>query len=76
MMTPDFDLTRVPSDFPALDEGCAYSDGPDGSQVPRQVADAIASTMVSGISNRGTLTPHSAANGAPPDIRICRKPGA
>jgi selenocysteine lyase/cysteine desulfurase len=57
MMTPDFDLIRVRSDFPALDEGCAYFDGRGGSQVPRQVADAIAATMVSGISNRGTLTP-------------------
>jgi hypothetical protein len=33
-----------------------YFDGPSGIQVPRQVADAIAATMVSGISNRGTFT--------------------
>lgn len=51
-----FDLARVRSDFPALDGGTAYFDGPGGSQVPRQVADAIAATMTAGLSNRGTVT--------------------
>ncbi len=52
----DYDVDRVRSSFPALDEGVAYFDGPGGSQVPRQVARAIADTMTAGISNRGTVT--------------------
>jgi cysteine desulfurase family protein (TIGR01976 family) len=52
----DLDLDRVRSDFPALDKGVAFFDGPGGSQVPRQVADAIAATMTAGLSNRGTVT--------------------
>jgi len=52
----DFDVARVRACFPALSDGTAYFDGPGGSQVPRQVADAVASTMTSGISNRGTVT--------------------
>ena len=52
----DFDLARVRSDFPALDNGTAYFDGPGGSQVPHQVAAAIAATMTAGLSNRGTVT--------------------
>jgi cysteine desulfurase family protein (TIGR01976 family) len=51
-----FDLDRVRSDFPALDDGVAFFDGPGGSQVPRQVAEAMAATMTAGISNRGTVT--------------------
>jgi cysteine desulfurase family protein (TIGR01976 family) len=51
-----FDVERVRAQFPALGDGVAYFDGPGGSQVPRSVADAVATTMVSGISNRGTLT--------------------
>jgi len=50
------DLTRIRGDFPALDAGIAYFDGPGGTQVPRQVADAMARTMTSGISNRGRVT--------------------
>ncbi len=50
------DLDRVRGDFPALADGTAYFDGPGGTQVPRQVADAVATAMTSGISNRGTVT--------------------
>ena len=50
------DVERIRREFPALDQGTAYFDGPGGSQVPRQVADAVAQTMVSGISNRGSVT--------------------
>lgn len=50
------DVVRLRGDFPALDEGIAYFDGPGGTQVPRQVADAVARTMTSGISNRGRVT--------------------
>jgi cysteine desulfurase family protein (TIGR01976 family) len=50
------DIDRVRGDFPALTDGSAYFDGPGGTQVPRQVADAVASTLTSGISNRGEVT--------------------
>ena len=52
----DYDVERVRASFPALSDGTAYFDGPGGSQVPRQVAHAVASTMAGGISNRGTVT--------------------
>jgi selenocysteine lyase/cysteine desulfurase len=42
--------------FPALDDGTAYFDGPGGTQAPRQVGAAVAETLCSGISNRGTVT--------------------
>src|SRR6478609_11805402 len=51
-----FDLDRIRKDFPALDGGVAYFDGPGGTQVPRQVGEAIASTITGGISNRGAVT--------------------
>ena len=50
------DIDRVRGDFPALAHGTAYFDGPGGTQVPRQVAEAVASTMTAGISNRGSVT--------------------
>jgi cysteine desulfurase family protein (TIGR01976 family) len=50
------DVGRVRAAFPALDLGGAHFDGPGGSQVPRVVADAVARTLVSGISNRGAVT--------------------
>ena len=52
----DYDVDRVRAAFPALNDGTAYFDGPGGSQVPRQVAEAIAGTMLAGLSNRGTVT--------------------
>jgi cysteine desulfurase family protein (TIGR01976 family) len=51
-----YDVERVRSLFPALADGTAYFDGPGGSQVPRPVAHAVASTLAAGISNRGTVT--------------------
>ena len=51
-----FDVDRVRTDFPALDNGTAYFDGPGGSQTPRQVGDAIAATLTGGLSNRGAVT--------------------
>jgi cysteine desulfurase family protein (TIGR01976 family) len=51
-----FDVAAVRAAFPALSDGVAYFDGPGGSQVPRVVADAVADTLCSGISNRGTVT--------------------
>jgi cysteine desulfurase family protein (TIGR01976 family) len=52
----DFDVASVRRSFPALDDGTAYFDGPGGTQVPRQVAAAMAETLCGGISNRGTVT--------------------
>ena len=50
------DVAAVRSHFPALSNGVAYFDGPGGTQTPHEVADAIAATMTSGISNHGTVT--------------------
>ena len=52
----DYDVRRVRQSFPALAEGAAHFDGPGGSQVPQPVADAVASTMTSAISNQGQVT--------------------
>ena len=52
----DYDVEHVRASFPALQDGTAYFDGPGGSQVPRQVAHAVAAAMGSGLSNRGTVT--------------------
>ena len=55
-MAMSLDVDRIRNDFPALEQGVAYFDGPGGTQVPRQVAEAVAGTMTSGISNRGLVT--------------------
>jgi len=52
----DLDVARVRASFPALDEGVAHFDGPGGSQVPTQVARAIADAMCAGLANRGSVT--------------------
>ncbi|MDT7724512.1 MAG: hypothetical protein QOI21_1088 [Actinomycetota bacterium] len=51
-----YDVNAVRRQFPALEEGAAHFDGPGGSQVPDVVAEAVAGTLVSAISNRGTMT--------------------
>jgi cysteine desulfurase family protein (TIGR01976 family) len=51
-----YDVAKVRAHFPALGEAVAHFDGPGGSQVPDMVADAVAGTLRSGISNRGTVT--------------------
>jgi cysteine desulfurase family protein (TIGR01976 family) len=79
----DYDVERVRAGFPALSEGTAYFDGPGGSQVPREVADAIARTMVAGLSNRGTVSASErraddvvvAAREAIADLLDCRPEG-
>ncbi len=80
-MRLDVDLVR--QDFPALEQGVAYFDGPGGSQVPRQVAAAVAATMTPGVSNRGTVTAAerraedvvSAARSAVADLLGCDRGG-
>jgi cysteine desulfurase family protein (TIGR01976 family) len=51
-----YDVERIRAQFPALTSGVAHFDGPGGSQVPSQVAKAVADTLVTPISNRGTVT--------------------
>lgn len=51
-----YDVDRVRSDFPALQQGVAHFDSPGGTQVPRQVAAAVAAAMTAGLSNRGSVT--------------------
>ena len=51
-----YDVERVRKHFPALTEGAAHFDGPGGSQVPHEVADAVAATLTSAISNQGQVT--------------------
>ncbi|PWW51507.1 cysteine desulfurase family protein (TIGR01976 family) [Actinokineospora spheciospongiae] len=51
-----YDVARVRSRFPALAGGTAHFDGPGGSQVPLEVADAVHAAMVAGLTNRGSVT--------------------
>ena len=48
------DVASVRAHFPALAEGAAHFDGPGGSQTPDVVARAVADTLTSAISNRGS----------------------
>ncbi len=52
----ELDVARVRALFPALSQDVAWFDGPGGSQVPQPVADAVAATLLAGVSNRGTIT--------------------
>lgn len=52
----ELDVGRIRSSFPALQLGVAHFDGPGGTQVPREVAQAVADTLTCGIANRGTVT--------------------
>ena len=56
MTAPGYDVERIRSHFPALREGAAHFDGPGGSQTPESVATAVADTLRSAVSNRGTVT--------------------
>src|SRR3954468_8741854 len=52
----DYDVAKVRAHFPALESGLAFFDGPGGSQTPDVVAEAVRSTLVGPLSNRGDLT--------------------
>ena len=58
LMTSDmtYNVNLIRAQFPALNSGTAFFDGPGGSQVPKSVGDAMAKTITSAISNRGTTT--------------------
>lgn len=49
------DLTALRAQFPSLDTGLAFFDGPAGTQTPTVVAEAISTTLTRPLSNRGTL---------------------
>jgi cysteine desulfurase family protein (TIGR01976 family) len=51
-----YDVRRVRDQFPALDSGTAFFDGPGGSQTPVAVADAIRDALLRPLSNRGRTT--------------------
>jgi cysteine desulfurase family protein (TIGR01976 family) len=55
-VTHPLDVDAIRAQFPALDGGTAYFDGPGGSQTPTVVADAIRDAMVRPLSNRGKNT--------------------
>ena len=52
-----YDVAAVRAQFPALSGGAAHFDGPGGTQVPQSVGRAMAETLTSAISNRGSVTP-------------------
>jgi len=53
--TSPYDVAALRDHFPSLASGVAHFDGPGGTQTPREVADAIATTLVGPLSNRGTV---------------------
>ena len=59
-VAPALDLGRLRSAFPALHSGPSSGlvrlDGPGGSLVPQEVADAVAAAMTAGMCQRGALT--------------------
>jgi cysteine desulfurase family protein (TIGR01976 family) len=48
-----FPVTRVRSQFPALSSPSVFLDNPGGTQVPRQVIDAVSAAMAGAASNTG-----------------------
>jgi cysteine desulfurase family protein (TIGR01976 family) len=50
------DVAALRARFPALTAGYAHFDGPGGTQVPREVADAVAAALVAPLANRGAVT--------------------
>ncbi|MFM8627200.1 MAG: cysteine desulfurase-like protein, partial [Candidatus Nanopelagicus sp.] len=51
-----YQVDQLRKDFPSLNSGIAYFDGPGGTQTPQIVGDAIAKAIVQPLSNRGTTT--------------------
>ncbi|MGB5934263.1 MAG: cysteine desulfurase-like protein [Ornithinimicrobium sp.] len=50
--TGSLDVESVRAQFPALEHGTAFFDGPGGSQTPEAVTDAIGDALRAGLSNR------------------------
>ena len=51
-----YDVNRLRTRVSGLREGAAHFDGPGGTQVPDEVADAISQTLRAAVSNRGRGT--------------------
>ena len=51
-----YQVERIRKDFPSLDTGLAYFDGPGGSQVPKVVGEAIAKAITQPSSLVGRCT--------------------
>lgn len=51
-----YDVAALRARIPALRLGVAHFDGPGGTQVPEEVAAAVAGTLTAGLSNRGRRT--------------------
>lgn len=51
-----YDVNRLRARVPGLSEGAAHFDGPGGTQVPDEVADAVSQTLRAAVSNRGRGT--------------------
>lgn len=51
-----FNVEKIRADFPSLNSGLAFFDGPGGSQVPTQVGQAISDAITKPISNRSVTT--------------------
>ena len=50
-----YDVDRIRSLFPSLDDGVAHFEGPGGTQTPASVGAAIAATLTAPLSNRGSI---------------------
>src|SRR3954454_21509916 len=61
LMAQTLDVAAVRARFPALAGGAAYFDGPGGSQVPREVLDAIDACLRDSNANLGGAFASSAA---------------
>ena len=51
-----YQVERIRKDFPSLNTGLAYFDGPGGTQTPKVVGDAIAKAITEPLSNQGVTT--------------------
>lgn len=65
-----FDIARIRSSYPALEDGYAYLDGAAGTQVPFEVIEAISVAYRSGLGNTGGAFPASLRSGE--IVRECR----
>jgi len=51
-----YNVEKIRADFPSLNSGTSFFDGPGGSQTPTPVAQAISHALISPLSNRGVTT--------------------
>ena len=52
-----YQVNQVRKDFPSLNSGIAYFDGPGGTQTPQIVGDAIAKAIARGSATIPTVIP-------------------